>query len=161
MNMKINRGMSLIEILVVVTIFAMMGVVVTRSIILTITGSKKSESIVHVRENLNYTMGIIERQLRNANSITQCPNTDTSRIDYQDELGNSSYFSCGSGSVASGSARLTGTDINVTSCSFVCAQTANDNPPSVTVSITAKDLNLTGIQNSTVDTTSQIYLRNY
>lgn len=159
--MKSNKGMSLIEILVVVTIFALMGVVVARAIILTIRGSKKSESIVKIRENINYSVGIIERQLRNADLVLECPNSDPSRIDYQDQFGNLTSFSCTGGYIASDSARLTSDAITITSCAFVCAASTVDNPPSVTVSLTAKDTNAQGIENSSVSTINQIYLRNY
>jgi prepilin-type N-terminal cleavage/methylation domain-containing protein len=154
-------GMSLIEILVVVTIFAILGIVVTRAVILTISGSKKSESLVRVRENLNYAMGVVERQLRNADAITTCPNTDASRIDYQDIYGNSTSFTCANGAVASGSAQLTSSEVVITACSFICQPGLSNNPVSVNVSFTAKDANTTGIQRSSVDLTSQIYLRNY
>ena len=71
---KLQKGMSLLEILVVVAIFSILGVIVTRSVLLTLRGSKKSESQVKVRENVNYALAVIERQLRNADSIVTCPN---------------------------------------------------------------------------------------
>lgn len=153
--------MSLIEILVVVTIFAILGIIVTRAVILTIGGSKKSESLVKVRENLNYAVGVIERQLRNADVITTCPNPDPSRVDYQDSFGQSASFSCSSGAIASGSAQLTSSEVTITNCSFVCQPGTQNGPQLVTVTLTAKDKNISGTQNSTVDITSQIYLRNY
>lgn len=155
-----NKGMSLIEILVVITIFAIMGVVITRAVILTVGGSKKSESIVKVRENLNYAMGVIERQMRNADSVLTCPNSDTATIDYIDQYGMAASFSCGTDYVASGSAKLTNIDIKVTSCSFVCTL-GSGSPDSVKVSFVAKDKNAVGIQNSSVSVESQISLRNY
>lgn len=163
---KASPGMSLIEILVVVTIFAIMGIVITRAVILTIGGGKKSESLVRVRENLNYAIGIIERQIRNANGISVCPNPDNYIIDYTDQFGNPASFSCvnvGSANafVASGSARLTSDGVVITACSFVCGMSSGDNPPSVTISLTAKDANSTGIQNSSAEASSQIFLRNY
>lgn len=153
-------GMSLIEILVVITIFAVMGVVVARAVILTVGGSKKSESIVKVRENLNYAMGIVERQIRNANSIPTCPNSDSKVIDYIDQYGKATSFSCGADYVASGSARLTNNEIIVSGCSFICSPGANY-PDSIKVSFTAKDKYAVGIQNATVSVESQISLRNY
>jgi prepilin-type N-terminal cleavage/methylation domain-containing protein len=49
-----NKGLSLIEILVVVAIFAILGIIVSSALVLTIQGTKKSESLVRVRENINY-----------------------------------------------------------------------------------------------------------
>ncbi len=161
-----EKGMSLLEILVVITIFAVLGIIVTRSVALSIGGSRKSESLVRVRENLNYSLAIIERQIRNANSVSQCPNADTTRIDYKDQDGNSTFFSCvnlgGSDPyVASGSARLTSDAIQITSCTFTCVAATSTNPALITVSVAAKDTSATGLQNATVSTTTQIYLRNY
>ena len=161
-----EKGMSLLEILVVITIFAVLGIIVTRSVALSIGGSRKSESLVRVRENLNYSLAIIERQIRNANSVSQCPNVDPARIDYKDQDRNSAFFSCvnlgGSDPyVASGGARLTSDTIQITSCTFTCVAATSTNPALVTVSLTAKDTSATGLQNATVSTTTQIYLRNY
>lgn len=162
--MKKIKGMSLLEILVVVSIFAVLGILVTQSVILTVRGSKKSETLVNVRENLNYAMGIVERQIRNSNSITDCASQpSTSRIDYLDQNGVAAYFSCpsGGGYIASGSGRLTSTDIDVTTCSFVCTPGTAGNPDSVNIDFVAKDVNTTGIETSTVSISNQVYLRNY
>ncbi len=159
--------MSLIEILVVVAIFAILGIIVTRSVVLSIGGSKKSESLVKVRENLNYSLGIIERQIRNADSlVSACPNSDTSLINYKDQSGNAASFSCvGMGGsdpyIASGSARLSSDVIKITSCSFICTPATSVNPALVTISLEAQDAEATGVQQSKVTTTTRIYLRNY
>ena len=166
MNKKTLKGMSLLEILIVVAVFSILGVIVTRSVLLTLRGSKKSESQVKVRENVSFSLGVIERQLRNADSITTCPNTDITRIDYKDEFGGAASFSCiGLGGadpyIASGSARLTSNEITIESCSFVCEIGTSSNPPSIDVSIVASDPNAVGIEGSTVTTSTRIYLRSY
>jgi len=162
--MSNSKGISLLEILVVVSIFAVLGILITRSVLLTLSGGKKSESLVRIRENLNYSVGIIERQLRNANSITACPNPNPSIISYTDINGNAATFSCvnigTAGYVASGAARLTGEAINVTKCSLTCA-TGSGTPSSVTIDLEAKDASASGIENSTVTTKTQVFLRNY
>jgi prepilin-type N-terminal cleavage/methylation domain-containing protein len=165
-KLRIEKGMSLLEILVVIAIFAILGVIVTRSVLLSIGGSKKSESVVRVRENLNYSLAIIERQIRNANSISECPNLDTLRIDYKDQDDNPAFFSCvntgGDDSyIASGSARLTSDTVQITRCSFSCTAASSTNPALVNVFLEAKDSNASGTQNSTVSVNTQIYLRDY
>jgi prepilin-type N-terminal cleavage/methylation domain-containing protein len=160
-----KKGFTLLEILVVVAIFSILGVLVTRAIILSIGGSKKSESLVRVRENLDYASGVIERQLRNANSIPECPNTDTSIINYEDENGKATSFSCvdvgASGRVASGSANLTSSQVSIIACSFTCQVGINNTPSTVEVSMTAKDATATGVQGAEVSVVSRISLRNY
>lgn len=162
--MKKFRGFSLLEILVVVSIFAVLGILITRSVLLTLGGGKKSESLIKVRENLDYSVGIIERQLRNANMITACPNPDPSVISYYDQNGNLATFSCVGvgtrGYIASGEARLSSDTVNITDCSFTCA-TASGTPSSVTINLTAKDASVSGSENSTVTTKTQVFLRNY
>lgn len=167
--MKKNKntvGMSLLEILVVVAIFSVLGVLVTRSVLLTLRGSKKGESQVKVRENLSYSLAVIERQLRNADSISECPNSDLSVVNYFDERGVLTSFSCvGLGGddayVASGSSRLTSDQVKVTSCSFSCSLGTSNNPPVVDVNITATDPTAQGIEGATVNLSTQISLRNY
>lgn len=163
---KMQKGMSLLEILVVVTIFAVLGVLVTRSVLLTLQGSRKTEALVKTRENLNFAMNVMERQIRNANAITECPNADPSILNYTDADGNSSSFTCTNistqnGYIASGSASLTNDSINVLSCQFSCTPGTSINPPSVTITVSATDKTASGIQNSTVSVSNKIYLRNY
>lgn len=164
--MRYEKGMSLLEILVVVAIFAILGILVTRSVILTLQGSQKSESLVKVRENLDYSLSIIERQIRNANSITPCPNLNTSTINYLDQNGVPSSFSCvntgqSDSYIASGSSRLTGDGVMLVSCTFACTTSININPPLVTIDLAMKDASASGVQNSSASATTQIYLRSY
>lgn len=157
------KGLSLVEILIVVTIFAVIGLLSTRSIFLTIRGAKKSDSLVRVRENVNYSLSVIERQLRNSESVT-CPNASTTVLDYVSLEGTDSSFSCvTSGTdkyIASGSARLTSSDISVTSCSFTCTVGVNT-PPSVKVIVEAVDAESTGVEKGSVTVQTEIVVRNY
>ncbi len=158
-------GISLIEVLVTVSIFAVLGILITRAILLSVGGSKKSESLIKVRDTLNYSMSVMERQLRNANSMVLCPNPDSTYLAYYDQYGNQTYFQCqsnaGIGFIASGSAVLTGTDVNVILCSFACTPGVGANPPIVTISLEAKSVGAIGTQNADVTLNSQITLRNY
>jgi type II secretory pathway pseudopilin PulG len=159
-------GISLIEILVVITIFAVLGIVVTSSVILTLQGTKKSESVIKIRENLNYSLSVIERNLRNANSIPECLGTPSSAITYLDQYGNSSSFSCinvgaNDSVVASGSSWLTSNSVKVTDCSFTCTPSDSNTPSVVTIDLTLQDASASGIQSAKVSASTQIYLRNY
>ncbi|HET7098804.1 MAG TPA: prepilin-type N-terminal cleavage/methylation domain-containing protein [Patescibacteria group bacterium] len=163
---RFQHGVSLLEILVVIAIFAILGIITTRAVILTIGGSKKSESLIKVRENLGNSMGIIERQLRNADSVINCDNTEATQIDYTDQVGNPASFTClGVGTddayVASGSARLTSNLIKITYCGFICVPETSTNPASVSVSLNAQDVTQTGVATSKVTMKNQIFLRNY
>lgn len=174
MNYKNKKGLSLIEILVVITVFAALGIIISTSIILSLQGSQKSAGLVAVRENLDYTTGVIERQLRNANEIPACLGTGTpasnpNTLSYVDQNGNQASFTCvnpGTGGyIASGSAnlRLTSPQVAITECSFTvnCGSVDSVNPPYVDIVLTARPVNLTGAQSSEVTNTVRVYLRNY
>jgi prepilin-type N-terminal cleavage/methylation domain-containing protein len=162
---KNKKGFSIIEILVVISIFAVIGVLTTSAVSLTLRGGKKSDSLVRVRENVNYSLAVIERQIRNSDVITTCTGSPTSTISYTSLEGISTSFSCvtpgTSGYIASGSARLTSTDISITSCSFTCTQIDANNPPSIRVSVSAEDATSTSTEKGTISTEMEIVTRNY
>lgn len=164
---KVNKGFSLLEMLVVIMIFSVLGILVSRSVLLTLRGSKKSENAVSVRENLNYAMNIVERQLRNANEVSPCSGVDPSVINYTDTLGKASSFSCaGIGGedahIASGSGRLTNSSVLVTTCSFICTPSDTAGLPSlVEVIFAGENKDAQGTENSRVTVSNKIYLRNY
>lgn len=160
MKLKIKTGMSLVEILIAVSIFAIIGVLATRSLSLSITGAKKSDSLVRVRENINMPVSVIERQLRNAESV-DCNASSQTLLSYISSEGLSTSFTCSGTYLSSGSARLTSDDINLTACSFTCTQVDSNEPPIVKVTLTAEDNTSTGKEKATVSTVTEIVARNY
>ncbi len=156
----------MVEILVVVAAFSVLGILVARSVLLTVQGARKSEATVRVRENVNYAMDIIQRQIRNAETITTtpCDGSSVSSIVFTDKDGVAASFACNVGAagyIAWGSARLTSSDIGVTACSFSCTTASGNIPASVTVSVTASDLQTSGIETAQSFSTTKIYLRTY
>ena len=162
---KGTKGISLLEILVVVAIFSILGIMATRSVLLTIRGTKRSDSLLSVRENLNYSLSVIERQIRSAQSVPECPNADTSVIEYIDQYGNPAAFSCvdtgPTGYIASDSARLTSENVSIVSCSLSCVESQEGTPPSVVIEISAQDAINESVEKATVTSSTQIFLRTY
>lgn len=171
-----NLGVSLFEIVIVVGIFAMVAVLITRSTFLTLRGTKKSDSQIRVKENLEYGLSVIDRQLRNADVITStcnggtpfpCNSTTRSRIDYTNTNGTASFFACNdvgptSGYItASDSARLTSTEITITDCSFVYSPQDGPVLPGVTISVSGRDLGTSGVESSQVSVSAKVFLRTY
>ena len=162
--MKKEKGVSLLEILVVITIFTALALISARGIFLTLRGSRKSSALSTVRENLNFSMAIMERQLRNAESVI-CPLP--TQVSYEDKNGESADFSCedigesSDGYVSSSSARLTSSEVDITSCAFVCGPGTASVPPSVTISMTAQDAKATGVEGAEVTLNTKIFLRTY
>ena len=164
-EVRVLWGISLLEILVVIAVFAILAVLASSAILLTLRGARKSESLLGVRENIDFSIAVIERNLRNANRISPCPNPITTVIDYQDELGESAAFSCdlsaSPGFIASVSARLTSDSVDVTACSFICVAGTGGTPDSVDISITATDASSTGAESAVVTSNTKVFLRNY
>lgn len=169
-----KKGVSLIEVLMVIAVFAILGILVSRVILITLRGSSKGDSLVNVRSAVDFSLAIIERQIRNAKEITTTPCEDEdgnkisyTRIDYVDANGSAGVFSCQMSAaqpyIASGSAnlRLTGVNISVTSCNFTCTEAVGNTPPSVTVNVSAQNYGTTGTDTSSVTSSTTIYLRTY
>ena len=164
-----NKGISMIEILIVIGIFAVLGVLSTRVIFLSLQGSQKGDAQVKVRENLDYAVSVIERQLRNAGSVSPpCPNSNHLVIGYSDSNNVPASFSCvinaTEGYVASGSAnlRLTSEEIKVTVCSFTCTAGTQSTPPRVAIDIRAVDAASQGSkEGASVSISTEINLRTY
>jgi len=162
---KKNEGTSLIEVLVVIVIFSVLAILATRGLFLALRGSRKSASTVKVRENIDYAISVIERQLRNAEGVTPCPNPDTLVLNYVDQKSDSTSFSCvnvgADGYVASSSARITNSEVEITSCSFVCELATGNNPPSVTVTLEATSSGGGGEDTGSISTSTKVFLRTY
>ena len=164
MRNKGQRGISMIEVLVVVLVFSVISILGTLTILLSLRGSKRSESTIGVRENVNYSLAVMERQLHNADTVT-CPSSTA--ISYTDEFSPPVYtFTCNlsdpdDGHIASGSARLTGSEINVVACSFFCDPGGAGIPPFVSISITAKDKDAVELEGAQFTTNTRINLRTY
>lgn len=139
------KGLSLLEILITVGIFAVIGILVTRATFLSLRGSQKGGTTIKVRENLDYAISIIERQLRNARSITSCSET---KLVYEDNIGEPGYFECvglggDDGYVASGSSRLTAAEAVISTCSFACTDGSASTPPQIQIDISSGGIDIT------------------
>ncbi len=132
---QIVSGFTLIEMLVVLTIFALVMVTISGIFLASLRASFKSESIKEVKQNGNYALSVITRALKDASELTSC--TGTSRVDYKDADKNPAYFECVNNTIASGSAtiRLTSNSVSVSPCSFVCVS-GNGQSPTVNIDYT-------------------------
>lgn len=162
--MKNNiRGFSLFETLVVISVFALLGILVSQSLAFSLRGSKKSEVTSRVRSTLSYAVDSISRNLRNADEITSCSTATNPRvITYTDEYGdtNKTYsFDLSSGIISSGAAELTPANVKINAVTLSCDLTSI--PQSVNISLTAVDPKFSGAEGTSVTITEDILLRNY
>lgn len=163
-----KKGFSLIEMLVVITVFAMIAGVSAQAIALSLSSARKTDAATDIRENVNYALSAMERNLRNAVSCTPAVNQPT--ITYVDQYRVTTTFSCpGIGSqtvspVASGSANiaLTGANIIMTACSFTCSGAPNTGiPQRVDISLSARTVGSVTNESSQVTVSSKVVLRSY
>jgi prepilin-type N-terminal cleavage/methylation domain-containing protein len=162
---QFRSGYTLVEILIVVFIFAILMVVVVQSLANSFKTTTKSENEITVRENIDYAINIIERNVRNAKTI-DCPNSST--LNYEDQYGGSASFTCVpsgniNGRIASSSANLTTTDVYI-DCSnavFVCDPGGVGINPSVKILLEGRNANAGGSEQATVVSETTITLRSY
>lgn len=135
-------GFSLFEILVVISIFAVLLLILAQSLFSTFRQSAKSEVLRGLRESGDYAASIMERSLHSAETIENCTG-EYPIVSYRNSEGVSASFSCldigrDSGHIASSSAGLsvplTGSSVKLTSCSISCDLAQN--PPLVSISAT-------------------------
>jgi prepilin-type N-terminal cleavage/methylation domain-containing protein len=168
----VKKGFSLIEIMVVIGIFAVIAIIATRSTALSLTGAKKSESTVRVRENLEYATSVMERRIRNATKLVSCGSGQS--ITYEDESKTAHTFTCASipssCSVTTGRGyiyldnvtnRMTSDEINVCGCSFTCTPAVFGVPASVTIRLTGQVDTAVGLEKSQSTVSTQVFTRVY
>ena len=168
---KIFKGYSIVEMLIVIAVFSILAVIITQSLALSLRGSKKSDAVVIVKGNVDYTISTMERLLRNAQALTCSPTNPGPNLLYTDERGNSinPMFRClggVNGYIASGSAglRLTSQDVYI-DCTigvFNCTAETVDVPASVLITLNGRHSVLgTGPESAQVRTQSNVHLRTY
>lgn len=156
--MKKNiKGYTLIEILVVITIFVSLSVLVTQSLLLSIKSTRKSMAITKVRENLSTAVGLMERNLRNARSVTSCASNTIVYVDADNE---ESSFSCDlGGDLLWGGNNITSSDVDLTTCTISCSPLESP-PVNVTVNLTGESTASSGVEGEIVSVSAKVTLRN-
>ncbi|MBI2590674.1 MAG: prepilin-type N-terminal cleavage/methylation domain-containing protein [Candidatus Blackburnbacteria bacterium] len=141
-----KSGFSLLEILVVLSLFVLVALLANQIFFSALRGASKSEATTLVKQNGNYALSVIQRNLYNSRGIITCAAGATgTSITYFDADGRQASFSCvnaggtGDSYIASGSARLTSEDVSVTSsCSITCDPSPPGTPREVIVSFELK-----------------------
>lgn len=137
-----KKGFTLLEILVVLSLFVLVSLLANQVFFSALRGTSKSDATTLVKQNGNYALSVMQRNLYNSRGITGC---SSGRIIYLDADGNPAYFLCvvaegtaTDGYIASGSARLTTDDVAVTSCSMTCSPSLPETPREVSISFELK-----------------------
>lgn len=177
MELKTDKGYTLMEIMVVITVMATI-VAIGSSIFLSILrGSTKAKSISMVKQNGVWALSTMERMIRNArqveeNSGGQVCNTGMNKINILSPDQMETEFACEEigttdSRIASNSAirntRLTNNEVKVTSCQFNCEFGEGTRPDSVTILFTLTQNLMTSKpeEQVSVDFQTTVSLRNY
>lgn len=168
---KFKLGFSLIEVLIVIALFATIATVAAESTLLSLRSARKADTISEIRDNLDFAVAVIERQTRNAqeiNSLCEPTGTTSTSFSYVDEHESNTSFSCEfiSGSsppffIASGSARLTSDDIELTECTFICTDPEGNLPKYIDIHLVGEKAGINGSDQSVVSVDTRVMLRAY
>lgn len=174
MKHKLQPGFTLLEILISVSIAGAMGLVIAQVFFATSRTNTKTELLKDVKQNGEFAVGIMERMIRNALTVSStCSPTGTTlpSIDIVNANGDTTTFGCladgAAMRIASDSATGTTeylTSSNMTlggascadvdnSLSFVCTSTT-DGPTSVTVSFSLSQI---GVPTDQIDQASVLF----
>ena len=167
-----HSGYTLIELMVGITLFVILGTIVSAIVLYSTRNSTKSESMSKVRERMDFAVQGISRQLRYSKNITCYINGNgTERygvpvdiVTYTPRVGVGSTFAAfavgdGTYRLASGSGTLStwvnliSDDVRITTPSrpFTCTEETVTSPSTVRIQFTAKTApTVTGIQSDEI-----------
>lgn len=166
-----TRGFTLIELLVVMSIFVIVGGLIVATLFISLRGSNKSETMAVVKENGNFALSQMVKQIRYARSLdapASCvptSNSPTLTITSLADDGQTT-FSCPVSQatpITSNSAALIDSNaVSVTYCSFTCSQNNLSEPPRVTIQFTLTSNNANGLveSSSSIPFQSSVIMRN-
>lgn len=90
-----SHGFTLLEIIVSVGIISLIAVVVTQVLFSTGQSNSKAEIQKEVKQNGNYALGVIDRMMRNAQSVTStCDGSITTSIQITNPDNGATTFGC-------------------------------------------------------------------
>lgn len=165
-----KSGFTLVETLVVSSIFIVISVLIIAILIIVLRGAKKSDSIILVRQNGEHAMAQMVRMMRFARSLDDaCPFTNSSSVTITSFNDLQTTFSCPADPIptpnfiASNSAALTNSGlVGVQACSFTCTRQGGG-PPTVNISFTLSKINLDGLPeaDTVIPFQSSVTFRNF
>lgn len=174
-----KRGYSIIEILVVIGVFAILAVLATQSINLSLSSSKKGDSIVMVKQELDNAANNIERLLQNTSDMDIGVDCDTPNatpsIGFRNLAGDRGDIACldfvsglytvdsdkrialSTGETINYANRLTTNKIDITTCTFSCYTISSQTYVEFLVKASTKGMS--GAEGATFETSRKIFVR--
>lgn len=167
--MGIKRGFTLVELLVVVTILATVGVLATNMFFQILKGASKTEVLKRVKQEGNYALSVIEKMSRNALEVEDmksvCDGNYRSSLTIKNQDEATTSFSCTGTTIASNSADLTSSQVRVSSdCNQFIKCTQTGSAPAVVeikFSLSQAGSPTRPEEKASVDFQTTVSLRNY
>lgn len=125
-------GFTLIEVLVVIMLFAVIAVVTTQSLIRIIGNTASSSSSTRARENLEYALSVVDRSVKNAKQINSCTSSPM-RVEYVSHENQIESVECttfGNGNIEHNGEPLISNEVEVSTCTLTCITPAGGSIPS-------------------------------
>ncbi len=155
-----RKGFTLIEILVVIGIFAIIVVVGSMSFFNLFKGSARTKAANLVKQDGEYTMGIMTKMIRNARNISDC-RLGMNEIEITSPDGRTTTFSCFNNPISSNSAKLINDQLAVSDCNFDCHEGTHGEPEAVVINFTlGTGTSIPLVEQVVVDFETTVVLRN-
>ena len=142
MEIKKQKGFTIIEIVVVVGILGVIAAIGTNMFFTVIRGSNKSKNLTTVKQNGEYALSVMERMIRNSSTIITNSDGDICesgmvKIKIMDSDKQETEFEFVDDYIASNSSRMTSDQVKVTSGVFNCDNSTGDfNPKTIVIDFT-------------------------
>jgi prepilin-type N-terminal cleavage/methylation domain-containing protein len=173
-NLKQETGFTLVEILVVILIFGLIGTVVSATFFTSLKGASRTETVKDVKQNGDYALSVMEQNLRNAETIrTACTGNQSTQIQFTPQGSSviTTYNCTGapfriSEQIGTDPATfLTNTSVTLGSCSitnlsFTCTSGSDGKPQDIIIQFTLSDVAGSGIGSTSQTFRTQVSLRN-
>lgn len=164
-----QKGFTILEILVVMSIVSVAGVIVAGILVSTLRGSSKVNTVSNVKQNGNYAIAQMSRIIRSASTINilPCgnPSTAVQSITVTQIDTSQTIFDCSGSTITSNGTSLLDTS-NVklvsSSCQLICSQQSSGDTPVVQIkfSLMQKNSSSQPDQSSTIPFQTSVILRN-
>jgi prepilin-type N-terminal cleavage/methylation domain-containing protein len=159
-----NKGFTLIELMVSISILGILAVTATTIFFRTFRGSGKTETLVTVEQSGTYLLSIMERFIKGALQVTavgdgNCPGSGES-LSLVNADGGETVFALSEGSITSNSAKISPSEVTISDLLFDCTRTSGA-PDKIAVSFDLTYTNQAEGAESDQTFTSTYVLRNF
>lgn len=93
-NYKSNSGFSLIELLVAIVVFGLLGIIASQTLFTLLQGASKTEVVKEVKQNGDYALSVMEIKIRGGTVASTCNGTSATSLTITNPDQTTNVFSC-------------------------------------------------------------------